>query len=110
MAIQTLDDNLVVMGRGRQTITLRSGEQLDPEPLEQLGGVRLGGVAVLLADEVLRRHRQVVEEHLGEAFQAVVALPCGQDGVLGLTVHQHRLGGNVQGLGEEVGASLAPWR
>jgi long-chain acyl-CoA synthetase len=36
IAIQTLDDNLVVLGRGRQTITLRSGEQLDPEPLEAL--------------------------------------------------------------------------
>ncbi len=36
VAIQTLDDNLVVLGRGRQTITLRSGEQLDPEPLEEL--------------------------------------------------------------------------
>ncbi len=30
----TLDGNLVVLGRSRHTITLRSGERLEPEPLE----------------------------------------------------------------------------
>jgi long-chain acyl-CoA synthetase len=32
----TLDGNLVVLGRSRHTITLRSGEHLEPEPLETL--------------------------------------------------------------------------
>lgn len=36
MGMLTLDGNLVVLGRSRHTITLRSGERLEPEPLEAL--------------------------------------------------------------------------
>jgi len=36
MGLLTLDGNLVVLGRSRHTITLRSGERLEPEPLEAL--------------------------------------------------------------------------
>ena len=36
MGMLTLDGNLVVLGRSRHTITLRSGERLEPEPLETL--------------------------------------------------------------------------
>jgi long-chain acyl-CoA synthetase len=36
MGMLTLDGNLVVLGRSRNTITLRSGERLEPEPLEAL--------------------------------------------------------------------------
>ncbi|MCX7031861.1 MAG: AMP-binding protein [Spirochaetes bacterium] len=36
MGMLTLDGNLVVLGRSQHTITLRSGELLEPEPLETL--------------------------------------------------------------------------